>query len=281
METDDAHKLARIMEANAAVLDREREIGNRKLEAERAKTALKAAEEEYNDAVAFLRREIDDQNGDQLQLFDRPMPDRDERNAGKPFLGDEKPQEFNPGDGPGRSDFKITPKAIDVHGLAHVRELGLEKNITDKLLANDPPLLTVADVTAAMASGSLLEIPGIGEKAIDKISNAMIAFRKKPAPSEPAPEDPAPAESGPEAFTGLLEGETSDPNAEFEGQVAHQAGRSIDSNHYEDRTSIQWRSFNHGWTEQAREDRELEEAQDRADARQGNPPADKDDGGPF
>lgn len=129
--------------------------------------------------------EDEDEDLDPADDFDENDPmDHDER--------DQQPERFRR---PERADGAApaaataapaaTPDPAKSAPLSVLAPHGLTESKAEKLAEAD--IRTVADLEACINAGRLMKIKGIGEKAIDKIADAVLAWREKnPAPDEPA-----------------------------------------------------------------------------------------------
>lgn len=130
-------------------------------EAKTAKKAMEAAQDALNGVVTTLQHALHGQWQPALPFADdMDGPDNETGNTAE-----------------NHAESSQTVSGKDPAIEAPVSELGLTSSITGKLEAGD--IETVKELETVMAQDRLRKVAGIGQSAIDKISDAVIDWRKK------------------------------------------------------------------------------------------------------
>lgn len=111
------------------------------------------------------------------------LPFRDDHGAGSSAPEGDAAQSSN-GSTSGTVDETSNVQAEDIHGQAPVSVLKLSKGMLDKL--EEAEVETIQDLEWRIAAGDFVPgaIKGIGQSAVDKITDALVAYRNEcPVPS--------------------------------------------------------------------------------------------------
>ena len=166
-----AKKKLRLLERrNKRIIDAEQSVEYWKRYCDDLQAQVNESRKSWKDAVAKLQAEIKRQEGQQELEF------RDESPAGQPAAS------AGATDGPAPV---AEPLPEDIAKKTQISSIGLSEAVCEKLATKD--VHTVTELEDYIAAGKLVPkvISGLGQTAIDKISDQLTAWRaKNPKPAE-------------------------------------------------------------------------------------------------
>lgn len=218
------NRLDRLNAHERRVILAEQHVAELEGEVNECKEALKAAKDRFDKAVDRLRSEIKNRDGQgELPFKEADALQQNVQQNGENCQQAEKDPEPT-------APLKIH----DQFGETPLTQIGVTPSQCEKLAQLEPRVETVADLEKLIAGGGFVpkSIKGLGEKAINTISDKLLKFRG---------EHPNPNEKVPEQVNGEHDA------AQFHaGQIARADGKDQSANPNEAETKL-WQDWNAGW----------------------------------